>query len=44
MILPEYGLFNENLSTGYGIAPFELLVREVPQAPKTTQATAIALG
>ena len=37
-------LLTENLSVRYGVPPYELLVREVPEVTKTTLGTAITLG
>lgn len=34
----------QNSSGRYGVLPYELLIRGIPEAPKTTQALAIPLG
>lgn len=42
--LGSHRLLNKIPSARHGIHPYELLVREAPEAIKTTQVTAMALG
>lgn len=40
----RHRLLNESLSARYGISPYELLVREAPEAFQTAWAVVIVLG
>ena len=39
-----YGLVNKNLSASHGISPYQLMFRDVLEAPKTTQVIVIVLS